>query len=138
MKVKSESEVAKSCPTLSDPMDRSLPGSSVYGIFQTRVLEWVVIAFSRCLPYLPSSDTVHHTLCLCIISSPGQHICLAFLLMVFSSVQFSHSVVSDSLQPYEPQPGTFFLLCLYFLNDVIQTHGIKCSQILTPKHVSLV
>ena len=40
MKVKSESEVAQSCPTLSDPMDRSLPGSSIHGIFQARVLEW--------------------------------------------------------------------------------------------------
>ena len=43
MKVKSESEVAQSCPTLSDPMDRSPPGSSVHGIFQARVLEWVAI-----------------------------------------------------------------------------------------------
>ena len=39
MKVKSESELAQSCPTLSDPMDCSLPGSSVHGIFQARVLE---------------------------------------------------------------------------------------------------
>jgi len=46
MKVKSESEVAQSCPTLSEPMDCSPPGSSVHGIFQARVLEWVVIAFS--------------------------------------------------------------------------------------------
>ena len=46
MKVKSESEVAQSCPTLSDPMDCSLPGSSVHGIFQARVLEWGAIAFS--------------------------------------------------------------------------------------------
>ena len=46
MKVKSESEVAQSCPTLSDAMDCSLPGSSVHGIFQTRVLEWGAIAFS--------------------------------------------------------------------------------------------
>ena len=46
MKVKSESEVAELCPTLSDPMDRSLPGSSVHGIFQARVLEWDAIAFS--------------------------------------------------------------------------------------------
>jgi len=43
---KSESEVAQSCPTLSDPMDCSLPGSSVHGIFQARVLEWVAVAFS--------------------------------------------------------------------------------------------
>ena len=46
MKVKSESEVAQLCPTLNDPMDRSLPGSSVHGIFQARVLEWGAIAFS--------------------------------------------------------------------------------------------
>ena len=46
MKVKSESEVAQSCPTLSDPMDCSVPGSSVHGIFQARVLEWGAIAFS--------------------------------------------------------------------------------------------
>src|SRR5574341_593456 len=47
MKVKSESEVAQSCPTLSDPMDCSQPGSSVHGIFQARVLEWIAIAFSE-------------------------------------------------------------------------------------------
>ena len=45
MKVKSESEATQSCPTLSDPMDYSLPGSSVHGIFQARVLEWGAIAF---------------------------------------------------------------------------------------------
>ena len=43
--MKSESEVAQSCPTLHDPMDCSLPGSSVHGIFQARVLEWGAIAF---------------------------------------------------------------------------------------------
>ena len=42
-----ESEVAQSCPTLCDPIDCSLPGSSIYGIFQARVLEWVAISFSR-------------------------------------------------------------------------------------------
>ena len=47
MKVKSESEVTQSCLTLSDPMDCSLPGSSVHGIFQARVLEWGAIAFSN-------------------------------------------------------------------------------------------
>ena len=46
MKVKSESEVTQSCPTLRNPMDCSLPGSSVHGIFQARVLEWGAIAFS--------------------------------------------------------------------------------------------
>ena len=49
MKVKSESEVTQLCPTLSDPMDCSPPGSSLHGIFQARVLEWGAIAFSGCL-----------------------------------------------------------------------------------------
>ena len=47
MKVKSESKVAQSCPTLHDPTDCSLPGSSVHGIFQARVLEWGAVAFSE-------------------------------------------------------------------------------------------
>ena len=47
VKVKSESEVAQSCPTLRYPMDCSLPGSSIHGIFQARVLEWDAIAFSE-------------------------------------------------------------------------------------------
>ena len=47
MKVKSESEVAQSCLTLSDPMNCSLPGSSAHGIFQARVLEWGAMAFSE-------------------------------------------------------------------------------------------
>ena len=46
MKVKSESEVVQSCSTLRDPMDCSLPGSSIHGVFQARVLEWGAIAFS--------------------------------------------------------------------------------------------
>ena len=52
MKVRSESEAAQSCPTLSDPMGCSPPGSSVHGIFQARVLEWGAIAFSE---YFPST-----------------------------------------------------------------------------------
>ena len=52
MKVKSESEVAQSCLTLSEPMDFSLPGSSVRGVFQARVLEWGAIAFSASSFYL--------------------------------------------------------------------------------------
>ena len=64
-------KVVQWCPTLSDPMDCSLPGSSAHGIFQARVREWVAIAFSI-------------------------EICI-------QSAHFSHSVVSDSLQPYESQ-----------------------------------
>ena len=62
MKVKRESEVAQSRPTLSDPMDCSLPGSSVHGIFQARVLEWGAIAFSFssyiCIQTLENSNSV--------------------------------------------------------------------------------
>ena len=52
MKVRSESEVAQSCQTLSDPMDCSPPGSSIHGIFQARVLEWGAIAFSIATPWI--------------------------------------------------------------------------------------
>ena len=58
MKVKSESEVAQSCPTRSNPMDCSLPGSSVHGIFQARVMEWGAIAFSA--PHIHSSPLYQH------------------------------------------------------------------------------
>ena len=51
MKVKSESEVAQSCLTLSDSMDGSLPGSPVHGVFQARVLEWGAITFSEEFTY---------------------------------------------------------------------------------------
>ena len=51
MKIKSGSEVAQSCPTLSNPMNCSLPGSSIHGIFQARLLEWGAIAFSRANAY---------------------------------------------------------------------------------------
>ena len=52
MKVKSESEVAQSCLTLSDPMDCSLPGSSIHGILQARILEWDAISFSILTPWM--------------------------------------------------------------------------------------
>ena len=57
-KVKSESEVAQSCPTLSDPMDCSPPGSSVHGILQARVLEWGAIAFSGLLQHHSSNASI--------------------------------------------------------------------------------
>ena len=65
MKVKRESEVAQSRPTLSDPMDCSLPSSSVHGIFQARVLEWGAIAFSawqqQQLPKASKHNSTQHT-----------------------------------------------------------------------------
>ena len=55
-KVKSESEVAQSCPTLLHPMECSPPGSSIHGIFQARVLEWIAIALSDRLPQIRRQD----------------------------------------------------------------------------------
>ena len=66
MKVKSQSEVSQSCLTLSDPMDCSLPGSSVHGIFQARVLEWVVIAFS-------GNNTIYLEIC-CVCAQLHSHV----------------------------------------------------------------
>ena len=63
MKVKSESEVAQSCPTLSDPIDCSLPGSSIHGIFQARVLKWGAIASRTytCIHSPPNSPSIQAT-----------------------------------------------------------------------------
>ena len=86
MKVKSESEVAQSCPTLRDPMDCSLPGSSVHGVFQARVLEWGAIAFSD---EYTSSLLTHCCSKLCQLKAAPPE-----------SESISCSVVSGSLQPH--------------------------------------
>ena len=83
VKVKSESEVAQSCLTPSDPLDCSLPGPSVHGIFQARVLEWGAIAFSRC----------SHTYGFSGIHSA--HLDLQFGLL-------QHSQVQTELVPFPP------------------------------------
>ena len=67
MKVKSESEVAQSCPTLSDPMDHSLPGSSVHGIFQARVLEWGAFACSEPWVYIYIYIYIYICVCVCLL-----------------------------------------------------------------------
>ena len=84
MKVKSESEVAQSCPTLSDPMDCSLLGSSAHGIFQAKLLEWVAIAFSMTIieePYFQILENLvepkknpHNSSCI-QFKSPAQVLC---------------------------------------------------------------
>ena len=75
MKVKSESEVAQSCPILCDPMDCSLPGSSIHGIFQARVLEWGAIAFS--ISILILSKLFFYILCLCF---PVKYIIITIII----------------------------------------------------------
>ena len=86
MKVKSQSEVAQSCTTLRNPMDCSLPGSSIHGIFQARVLEWGAIMFTTVKKKKRkkrSSLSMYFS------------VCYASVL-----VQFSDSVMSDSLQSH--------------------------------------
>ena len=72
MKEKSESEVAQSCPILRDPMDCSLPGSSVHGIFQARVLEWGAIAFSDVFSSLFQSNVQLSDQCRAVSNPPPQ------------------------------------------------------------------
>ena len=90
MKVKSESEVAQSCPTLSDPMDCSLTGSSVHGIFQASVLEWGAIAFSEGLqewkgnPKWAALGVIIYIASCFSLFLPGAHACM---LSCFSWVQ---------------------------------------------------
>ena len=90
MKVKSESEVAESCPTLSDPMDCSLPGSSIHGIFQAGVLEWGAIAYT----YIQFSPK--------LLSHPG--LASRFLLYTRKVVFFFHIFIDLSILK-EISPG---------------------------------
>ena len=79
MKVKSESEVAQSCPTLSHPMDCSPPGSSVHGISQERVLEWGAIAFSILGIRLSNNNYPNHLV---------TYVCVTWFTESFIQVQF--------------------------------------------------
>ena len=101
MKVKSKSEVAQSCPTLSDPMDCSPPGSSIHGIFQARVLEWGAIAFSRI-----SIQLFKEIQCMILLTNIlYQRVSNFFLNQIIVLV----AQMSDSLRPHELQPTR--LLC---------------------------
>ena len=86
MKVKSESEVTQSCPAPCDPMDHSLPGSSVHGIFQARVLEWVAIAFSS-------------RMCIWIqkYPTPNKEICIVFGIQI---KVMRHAKMQDIMMHY--------------------------------------
>ena len=80
MKMKSQSEVTQLCPTFSDPIDCSLPGSSVHGIFQARVLEWGAIAFSSSFG---AGDIIYN-----IISLSIGYFFLIFEVQLFVSFDF--------------------------------------------------
>ena len=107
----SESEFVQFCPTLCYPMDCSLSGSSVHGIFQARLLEWIVISLSRGSSQPRNWTQVSHTAgrLFTVWATRQAHliICWWTLRLLpclgYCSVQFSHSVVSDSLWPHESQ-----------------------------------
>ena len=104
MKVKSESEVAQSCQTLSDPLDCSLPGSSVHGIFQARVLEWGAtassVSYTRSSIFFASSNktlqnlgSLHFT---ALLGSP----------LISRWCWWGNNLLSDLSPPVYPFPGS--------------------------------
>ena len=101
MKVKSESEVAQSCLTLSDPMDCSLPGSSAHGIFQARVLEWDAIAFSN-------SSADDHLMFLHCMQSKKRVIVTAADHSQFPTLALRHHHLLHSLAHYSIHTGLSF------------------------------
>ena len=139
-KEKKESQVAQSCPTLCDPMECSLPDSSIHGIFQARVLEWVAISFSRGSSW-PSNRTwvsriagrrltAWATTCktfAVICRIPFQSLVLLSRISLFQSTLlslFSHSVTSDTCYPVDFSPPDS------------SVHGISQARILDQVAIS--
>ena len=107
MKVKSESEVAQSCPTLSNPMDCSLPGSSVHGIFQARVLEWGATAFS--VASLPHSNLRKQS----SASYPKPSTTMPLNLSFINSF-YSHVFETPEQLKYSQFPIHFNIFCIWY------------------------
>ena len=148
MKVKSESEVVQSCPTLSDPMDCSLTGSSIHGIFQARVLEWGAIAFS----VYKGCRTIFLLLCLTSLSMTiSRSICVAanewhYFILFNGWIIFHCICVPHLLYPF-PCQWIFRLLpclgcckkccnkywgvCIFLNHSFLQIHAQDCRE--TPK-----
>ena len=124
MKVDSEREVAQSCPTLSDPMDCSLLGSSFHGIFQARVLEWGVIAFS--VWYLSKS----------IIWAFSNYSCMSSVCSVSSDSLWPHGLSSARLLcPWDSPDKNTGVGCHSLLQGIFPTQEsnlglLHCRQIL--------
>ena len=107
MKVKSESEGAQLCPTPSDPMDCSLPGSSVHGIFQARVLEWSAIAFSEHFSLAPSKWSGY--ICQAGRLTESHFVISGYAFLLLGVLPTSHHCVTLQLKPRlrcEAGPGT--------------------------------
>ena len=149
MKVKSESEVAQSCPTLSDPMDCSPPGSSTHGIVQARVLEWVAIAFSHLgLVKLNPSDQIRSVTQSCLtlcdpmnLSTPGlpvHHQLPEFtqthVHQVSDAIQPSHPLSSPSPPAPKPSQHQSLFQCVNSLHEVAKVlDGVSALASFLPK-----
>ena len=124
--------VAQLCPTRRDPMDCSLLGSSISGIFQARLLEWVAISFSRDLPYPGIKPTSLEAPAL--VSRFFYHWAIwEAMYFLFSSVQFSRSVVSNSLRPHELHPVSLSITNSWSLLKLVHRVGdaIQPSHLLS-------
>ena len=105
MKVKSESEVTQSCPTLGDPVDCSPPGSSIHGIFEARVLEWGAIAFSMLHTIHPKSIErvggqkmkLKRILCLLMFGFAGSLLLRGLCLVAVRGASLPHETWSPEL-----------------------------------------
>ena len=111
MEVKSEREVSQSCPTLSDPMDCSLPGSSIHGIFQERVLEWGAIAFSHRPLSLSQFFSVYF---LSVVSNWVNCIDLLYNLLICLYV-----ISTLLLTPFGEYFSYYFYYCIFHFYNLI-------------------
>ena len=126
MKVKSESEVAQSCPTLSNPMDCSLPGSTVHEIFQARVLEWGAIAFSTHPSTAPNLTQILSLEFICHSSQPLLYFhSLSSMVPKPPSLGYSWPTQPSPLS--HPKEGMLFQqLCLF--KGIISWFGCRAIE----------
>ena len=122
VKVKSESEVTQSCPTLSNPMDCSLPGSSIRGIFQARVLEWGAIAFSSFLPSFNCCSTfVEKQLSINVKGFSLWNFFSTLLPVIILNCRFDHVFL---LLKYLQGLPLIISVSFSVMSDSLQSHGL--------------
>ena len=127
MKMKSESEVIRLCPMFPDPMDCSLPGSSIHGIFQARILEWVAIAFSMIYGSVQFSS-VQSLSRVRLFATPWIAACQASLSITNSWSLLKHMSIKSVM------PSSHLILChpLLLLPPISQASGsFPMSQLFT-------
>ena len=131
MKVKSESEVAQSCPTPCDPMDCTLPGSSVHGIFQARVLEWGAIAFSWIVVNKSEQNISSCTSSWKIISHKNKHCCLLINISRLINLITCHGdslILSDNCASISSAISSIYLVIMLTKRATCATFWIAASQ----------